>query len=280
MPTITRRRRTWLPVVVAASVIALAASAMRAQAPPQNGSSPAPAEFTVDASIALHSFMSLTDMHLQKIADDLGLVAATEAARAGRWERIRVPLARAAKVNVPAVYWFARPDGAYWTITEGRVQAKLADRPYFPRVLSGQTIVGELVVSRSTGRNTAIVAVPVRSAAGRVVGVLGASVHLDSLSAQLRREIGGLEANLVFFAIDAKPLGAVHSDSTLIFAEPMKLGDEGMRQAFTRMLASTEGVVHYDFRGGRRTVIYHKSPVTGWWYGFGLARPERHISNR
>ena len=78
---------------------------------------------------------------------------------------------------------------------------------------------------------------------------------------------------MVFFAINAVPLGAVHSDSTLIFTEPMKLGDAGMKQAFTEILAGQEGVVRYAFRGGRRVVLYRKSPVTGWWYGFGVKRP-------
>lgn len=58
----------------------------------------------------------------------------------------------------------------------------------------------------------------------------------------------------------------------MIFTEPMKLGDEGMRNAFTEILSGEEGVVTYTFRGSRRTVLYRKSPVSGWWYGFGVLR--------
>jgi hypothetical protein len=46
-----------------------------------------------------------------------------------------------------------------------------------------------------------------------------------------------------------------------------------MRRAFTEMLAGQEGAVTYDFRGSRRTVLYRRSPVTGWWYGFGSRQP-------
>jgi hypothetical protein len=118
-----------------------------------------------------------------------------------------------------------------------------------------------------------IVAVPVRGRNDSVIGVLGASVHLDSLAALLRRELGGLDDRLLFFAVDDQPLGALNSDSSLIFTEPMRLGDAGMRRAFTEMLAADSGTVTYEFRGGRRTVLYRRSPITRWWYGFGTIEP-------
>jgi methyl-accepting chemotaxis protein len=216
--------------------------------------------------------MSLSDAHLQKLADVLAILAKTEAVRTGEWKNIRGSLGEASRVTVPAAFWFASPTGAYWSLTQGRIEAKLTDRPYFPRVLAGQTVIGDLVVSRSTNRNTAIVAVPVRGRNNAVVGLLGASVYLDSLSALIRHEMGGLTDGLIFFAIDSEPLGALNSDPSLIFTEPMKLGSEGMQQAFKEMLSGESGVVTYDFHGAHRTVLYRKSPVTGWWYGFGAAR--------
>jgi hypothetical protein len=173
---------------------------------------------------------------------------------------------------VPAVLWFAEPGGAYWTVPQGRAAGNLSDRSYFPRLLRGETVVGALVVSRSTSRNTAVVAVPVRRD-GRVIGALGASVHLDSLGTMIRHEMGGLGPELRFFAIDSTPLGAIHSDSSLIFTDPLQIGDEGMRRAFTEMLSRSEGEVSYEFQGRRRTILYRKSPVSGWWYGFGALRP-------
>jgi hypothetical protein len=238
------------------------------------------AAFDVDGRVALSALVSLSDAHLQKLADVLGLLATTDAVRSGDWARIRAPLADAARVNVPAVLWFARPDGSYWTSTQGRAPGSLADRPYFARVLAGTTIVGDLVVSRSTSRNVAIVAVPVRGRSESVIGVLGASVHLDSLSALLRRELGGLDDRLLFFAVDDEPLGALNSDSSLIFTEPMRLGDAEMRRAFTEMLGGESGTVSYEFRGGRRTVLYRHSPVTGWWYGFGAIEPRTASQER
>ena len=275
MSRTSRRRRSGLRSLIGAALgaaLVLGASRAPAQqvaATTRAADSAAAPAFTVDGRIALHALTALSDAHMQKLADILAALATSDAVRSGDWERIRAPLAAAARVNVPAALWYAEPDGGYWTTAQGRAPANLADRPYFSRVLAGRTIVGDLVVSRSTRRNTAIVAVPVRGRDSAVVGVLGGSVHLDSLSALLRREMGGLDDGLFFFAVDTQPLGAIHSDSTLIFTEPMRLGDAGMRRAFTEILAGREGVVTYEFRGGRRTVLYRRSHISGWWYGLG-----------
>ena len=250
--------------------LTLGASVLGAQGYATSGSRPAPS-FTVDGDVALNALVSLSDMHLRKLADMLTALAGTDAARSCDWERVRTPLAATARANIPAVYWFAEPDGGYWTITEGRAKASLADRSYFPRVLSGKSVIGDLVVSHSTGRNTAIVAVPVRAGGSRdsVIGVLGASVHLDSLAGLLREEMGGLRGGLLFFAIDSAGLGALNSDESLIFTEPMKLGDSGMQRAFRQILSTQAGIVMYDFRGSHRTVLYRRSAITGWSFGFG-----------
>ena len=270
MLAITKFRRRLGRLGAAGVGLALVTSGLAAQARTASGGVSPPPAFTVDGEVALHSLMSLSDGHLQKLADVLTMLANTDVARSCDWETIRGQLADAARVNVPAVLWFAMPDGGYWTVTQGRVDATLADRPYFPRLLAGETVIGNLVVSHSTNRNTAIVAVPVFGQEHEVVGMLGASVHLDTLAAVLRAEMGGLRDSLLFFAIDSQGLGALNSDPTLIFTEPLKIGDVGMQRAFRQILSGPEGVVTYDFRGARRTVLYRKSPVTGWSYGFGM----------
>ena len=268
MFNITTTGRRFVRIGTIGAALAFGAGIGGAQGNAPSGHRPPPA-FTVDGDVALHSLMSLSDAHLRKLADVLTVLANTDVARSCDWDTIRGQLAEAARVNVPAALWFAMPDGAYWSLTQGRINTLLTDRPYFPRLLAGQTVIGDLVVSRSTNRNTAIVAVPILGQEHEVVGMLGASVHLDSLAAVLRKEMGGLSDRLLFFAIDAKGLGALNSDPALIFTEPLKLGDAGMQRAFKEMLTRENGVITYDFRDHHRTVLYQKSPVTGWWYGFG-----------
>jgi hypothetical protein len=229
--------------------------------------------FTVHGTVVLHSLVSISDAHMQKLADALKILANTDALRSGKWDLIHDPLEELARMNVPAVYWFAHPDGSYWTLDHGMAKAKLSDREYFPYLMAGQAVMGQLVVSHSTNRNTAIVAAPVYGKKNAIIGAVGCSVHLDSLSALIRKEMGGLQEKLFFFSFDAKPLVALHADPSIIFIEPMKQEDPGLKEAFTIMLAGNEGVVHYIFRDVQRTVLYCKSPVTNWWYALGKMEP-------
>lgn len=223
----------------------------------------------VDGRIALASLMALSDGHLRKILDSLAWLATTPEARSGEWRKIQKPLAEVASKNIEATYWFALPNGTYWTLEVGQAPGNLTDREYWPRLMAKQSVVGDLVVSKSTGKNVAIVAVPILHANGRITGVIGTSVHLDKLTERLKQEMQ-IASPLIFYAVDAKPLGALNSDVSLIFTEPKKFSGE-MSQVFDEMLSHQEGMIQYQFRGRTRRVLYRKSPFVGWWYALGVA---------
>jgi hypothetical protein len=227
-----------------------------------------PQDFVVEGRVALASLVALSDGHLQQVANHFQVLAATEDARSADWQRIKGALAAVEQVNVSGLFWFARADGSYWSVDQGQAAGNLTDRAYWPRLMAGQVVMGDLVASKATGKCSAIVAVPVRGENGTIVAVLGASVYLDSLSLLLKREID-LQPNQIFFSVDATPIGALQDDPEQIFLDPYDLGEPELEAAIREMLAESEGVVNYSFRGKERTVLYRKSTVSGWWYAFG-----------
>jgi hypothetical protein len=136
--------------------------------------------------------------------------------------------------------------------------------------MAGHVVLGDLVASKATGKSTAIVAVPIHNATGAVVGVVGSSIYLDSLSLLIKREID-LQPGLLFFSVDATPIGALQDDPDQIFLDPYNIGEPDLARAIREMLSRDEGVVNYQFRGKGRTVLYRKSNTSGWWYAFGRA---------
>jgi hypothetical protein len=229
----------------------------------------APAAFPVDADVALSSLIALADGQLQQIGDHLHMLARTEEGSSADWERLRGPLGAVERLERLALLWFALPDGTYWSVQEGPADGNLSDRPYWPGLMGGETVMGDLVVSRATGRSSAIVAVPVRDHRGTVIGALGASVFLDSLSHRIRGEMN-LAPHYVFYSLDPTPVVGLHIDPETIFVYPLEEEDPQLQAAILEMLGRQEGVVTYSFRGSRRTILYRRSPVTGWWYGFGF----------
>lgn len=238
---------------------------------------PRASSLEVEGEVVLASLMALGDGHLQKFADGFALLATRQEVLAADWALIKAPLQQFADLNVPAVVWFALPSGEYWTLDEGHIDEKLSSRAYFPRLLSGETVIGDLVVSTSTGKNVAIVAVPVMREK-KVVGILGCSIYLDKVSEQIKREMA-LRQNMIFYSFDAQPLLALEWDQSLIFTRPQELGPE-IDQVFRKMLTKEKGSITYRFRGKERTVIFQKSNVTKWWYAFGLVPEAKEEARR
>lgn len=230
------------------------------------GSAAQPVVF-VDGNLVLTSLISLSDLHLHASVERLEGVAATPEARAGNWRQVENSLMQVAHTDTFTAPFYATARGTYWTTDRGPQKGLVSDRPYFERAQAGLTTVGDLVVSRSTGKEIAVIAVPIRSN-GHFVGLVGASVYLDQLSILLREETG-IGAGTVFWAVDAHGIIALHSDTSNIFVNPATLSPE-LKRVTTEMLAGREGVQTYTYRGKKRTVLYRKSALTGWTFGFGI----------
>jgi methyl-accepting chemotaxis protein len=224
--------------------------------------------FALDAAVGLQAYQGMVEEHLAGVLNGLKTLAATEVAASGSWQRLRGPLAEFAKDSPDqAAIWFAKSDGSYFTIEKGLVGETLSDRDYFPALLGGKTVEGSLVVSKSTGERSIIVAAPiVRN--GKVIGALGASLSATKLAKRVSDQIA-FPDNVIFYVLDSHGQTALHHDSSLIFEFPSDIGDETLKSAVQQMLSKPEGAVQYTFRGTPRTVIFRRSKATGWVFVLG-----------
>ena len=218
--------------------------------------------FTVDGRMALNAYRGLVEEHLAGILNALKALAATTDAQSGEWERISPALAvLGAGLSTDAAVWYAMPDGSYRTVDSGLSDQKLNDREYFPGLMAGNDVMGTLVVSKSTGHRSIIVAAPVRKA-GTVIAALGVSVRARFLS-ELVVKRTSLPDGVIFYALDASGRTAIHEDPALMFEYPSDLGDDSLKAAVKTILTTDEGSVEYQFRGKARTALFGKSDVPG-----------------
>ena len=225
--------------------------------------------FSIDARIGVSAAVALAEGHIKSVVHSLELLAVTKDARSGRWKRIQGLLTRFKEDQIPAVVFFALPDGSYYTVEKGMTDQNIEDRAYFPRVMAGNTTIGDLVVSKSTGKKVMVAAVPIRNE-GRVIGALGASVHLEALSDLLTQQLQ-LPRDMVLYAIDGnEETTALHSVTRLIFEDPEKQGSETLSAAVKEMLSKDEGVVTYVFEGNRKKAVFKKSSLLGWRFALAL----------
>ncbi|PIX53214.1 MAG: hypothetical protein COZ50_14310 [Zetaproteobacteria bacterium CG_4_10_14_3_um_filter_54_28] len=215
-----------------------------------------------NAQSLLAAFASYTDLRLLSIQQSLEILASTTAAKSLTWERVEPLLRGYQESDGGLIVWFARPDGIYFTVDKGKVEKKLSDRSYFPALISGEKIDGELVVSKSTGKRSVVVAVPVIEE-GKVVGAIGASVILDTLAEQVSASLA-LPSNISFFALAPSGLTALHKKTEREFLDPRELGSETLKKAANEMLTNPAGVTSYMFDNVTKKAVYRSSPLTQW----------------
>jgi len=138
-------------------------------------------------------------------------------------------------------------------------------RSYFPGVLAGERAIGPVVVSLSTGRTTAIVAVPVKDG-DTVTGVLGASVYSEVLSRDLARTLS-LPGDMFFFALDTSGRYIINSEEQRIGQDPLVQETPAAQEVFRAIMQQESGTTSYDSEGKHYTVTFERSPLTGWRFG-------------
>jgi hypothetical protein len=112
--------------------------------------------------VTLRAYQGLVEEHLAGILRLEKALAATLDAKSAQWENIKPALkSLSLGLGTDAAVWFALPDGNYYTTEGDRAERNLKDREYFPSLLAGQDVLGSLVVSKSTGHRSIIVATPV-----------------------------------------------------------------------------------------------------------------------
>ena len=225
--------------------------------------------FTLDALVAVQAYRAVVETHLSGILTSLKLCALTAEARGGKWEDVRGILAGLADgVDTEAATWFARPDGSYDTVEEGPAKQNLKDREYFPDLVAGKNVLGSLVVSKSTGHRSIIVATPVMEG-GQMVAALGVSVRSRLLSDMVIKQ-ASMPPDLVLYALDPTGKAAIHRDPERMFHYPSDIGDPSLDKAAAEIMAKDSGRVSYSIQGATRIAVFARSELTGW--KFVLAR--------
>lgn len=215
-----------------------------------------------EAQSLLSAFVSYTDLRMTSVQQSLDILASTTEAKSAKWKNMKALLSGYQNSDGGLIVWFVRPDGTYYTVDKGLMDVKLSDRGYFANLMSGQKILGDVVISKSTGQRSAIIAVPMK-VRGKVIGAIGASLFLDRLSDQVGAALA-LREDVSFFSLAPNGLTTLHKKADRHFLDPREQGSETLKQATNEILSNPAGETSYEFDHVSKKAIYRTSPVTHW----------------
>lgn len=222
----------------------------------------------INGEVGLSGAIELTEGHIENLVQCMEIMAMTGEVRSGNWENMSGILSKFGQDEILAATWFALPDGSYYTVEKGKVDKNISDRPYFPKVMAGNIVVGDLVVSRSTGRKAMVATVPVKNE-GEVIGALGVSVDLEKLSEIIVKELQ-LPDDMVFYAVNDEGEIALHRNPELLLIDTTGAGSETFANAVEYIRANREGTVAYEFNGVSEEVIFKTSSSIDWHFALGF----------
>ncbi len=129
-------------------------------------------------------------------------------------------------------------------------------------MLRGERVIGSPVYSRSSGKKSAVVAVPV-VVEGNVTGMLGISIFLDELYRRLERQFS-LPEQYMWFAIDSRGTTMLDRESELIFTDVQKEKSRSLQSGISQALMHEHGTIQYESGGKTRYAYYQKLPRMDW----------------
>jgi hypothetical protein len=177
----------------------------------------------IDPTMGAPAALALTETHVEGIVTSMKVMALTDEVKSADWDTMEPLLEELEDNSIPLTAWFVLPDGSYYTVDSGEQSGNLSGREYFPVVMGGDVAVGYTVVSKSTGKNVMVAAVPVQDG-NDVIGALGTSIYLDDLSQMIVDDLK-LWSDMVFYAVNEDDVIALHSDSEMIMQDASEQAD-------------------------------------------------------
>lgn len=222
--------------------------------------------FSADAHAALGAYRGMVEEHTEGILRDLRIIADTAEAKSTKEAEYRPLLTRLTdNLATDATSWYVLPDGSYFaTEVSGMSEQNLKDREYFPTLLSGKEILGDLVISKSTGHRSVIIAVPVIDH-GKPVGGVGVSLRVRLLS-KLVDEHMNLPSDSYFYALERDTKIVLHRKAERMFQTPSDVGDEALGEEFKNVLRQDRGAFEYTLQGKKMASIFECSPALKWCF--------------
>lgn len=139
---------------------------------------------------------------------------------------------------------------------------QIAERKYFQTAMQGKSNVSDLIKSKMSEQRRIVIAAPVFSESGNIVGVAGATLKLRFFAERIiSTQIGSSGYG---YLLDQDGLCIAHPDDTVAFSTNIN-DSQGMEEISRSIMSGKSGSGFYTFKGVKKVAGYAPVPLARWY---------------
>jgi len=219
-----------------------------------------------EEEIALDYYQMLSNNVFTDSLRFLRTLSSKDYTKKGDWERIKADFLKKAEIQeksngYSALYFYIRPDGEYYTHIRNLTGVNLKDRDYFSTLEKGQEVHGAPIIGKTSGRKSAVFAVPVEKN-GEIAGYVAMSLFMEGINSTLNNRMA--LNKLLLFAINDKGKIMLTNREGFLYSniDALLMSD---KEDFMKHLEKTErGQIAFEDTHGQYLGLFKTNPLTGW----------------
>ena len=147
------------------------------------------------------------------------------------------------------------------TSSDDRTMKSRADRDYYKKAMAGESYISQMLISKTTGLATVVVATPVFGRSGVPVGVLTVSLQTSAITDEMSKFVLGKTGYI--WVVDRDGLVVLHKDKDLMLKENITQ-IKGMEVFTAKALSGASGFDSYIYEGARKSGAYATAESIDW----------------
>lgn len=233
-----------------------------------------------NTTISVKNYSETISEIFEKRKNELRIYADMPVVKSMNWDEIEPVLKDQfeKKKDFYDLLFVADAEGNYNTVLK-RNAGNLKDRAYWKPVMSGEAVVSEPVISKSTGNLVSVIIVPIKDDSGKVVGALAGNLKLVNFY-ELIKDFKVQHSDSYCYVIDSKGLVISHPNKEFILKENLtvksKVVTDEIIEASKNILAQDKGFTSYTHEGKGQYVYFSAIPNLNNWK-FAVNVPFQYI---
>ncbi|MTI65954.1 MAG: methyl-accepting chemotaxis protein [Firmicutes bacterium] len=139
----------------------------------------------------------------------------------------------------------------------------ISNRDYFPKVMNGEIIISDPVISKATNEPIIVVAAPIKDNYGNIKGLIGGTVNLSKITNIVNSEKLGKTGYA--YMINEKGLIMAHKNKDLLLeGNFLNNENQSLVNMTKKMIKGESGVTSYNYQGEEKIASYAPIKSTNW----------------